>query len=77
MTISQEILDERLQGLEQPEDLPGDAGVIKELKIKLMERMPVAVPRDRDGSCAPELVKKGQPRIGGMDAGSPASTPPV
>lgn len=33
MTISGEILDEMLKGVERPEDLPGDAGLIKELKI--------------------------------------------
>jgi transposase-like protein len=83
------------------------AGLMKELKIKLMERMlgaeltahlgyeegndapvgqanrrngtsskrlkgqdgavPIAVPRDRDGSFEPELVKKGQTRIDGID----------
>jgi transposase-like protein len=29
--------------------------------------MPLAVPRDRDSSFEPELVKKGQTRIDGMD----------
>lgn len=29
--------------------------------------MPIAVPRDREGSFEPELVKKGQTRIDGMD----------
>ncbi len=29
--------------------------------------MPISVPRDRDGSFEPELVKKGQTRIDGMD----------
>jgi len=107
MTISKEILDELLKGCERPEDLLGDTGLMKELKIKLMERMlgaeltehlgyedgksaptaqtnrrngsstkvlkgedgvlPLAVPRDRDGSFEPELVKKGQTRIDGMD----------
>ena len=107
MTISKEILDELLKGVERPEDVLGDAGLMKELKIKLMERMlgaeltahlgyeegkdapagrtngrngtsgkvlkgqdgemPIAVPRDRDGSFEPELVKKGQTRIDGMD----------
>jgi hypothetical protein len=107
MTISKELLDELLKGVERPEDLLGDAGLMKELKIKLMERMlgaeltahlgyeegkdappgqpnrrngtstkvlkgqdgelPVAVPRDRDSSFEPELVKKGQTRIDGMD----------
>ena len=107
MTISKELLDELLKGCERPEDLLGDAGLMKELKIKLMERMlgaeltahlgyedgkdapvgqanrrngtsakrlkgqdgelPIAVPRDRDGSFEPQLVKKGQTRIDGID----------
>ena len=107
MTISRELLDELLKGCERPEDLLGDAGLMKELKIKLMERMlggeltahlgyeegkdappaqanrrngtsakvlkgqdgemPICVPRDRDGDFQPELVKKGQTRIDGMD----------
>ena len=107
MTISKELLDELLKGCERPEDLLGDTGLMKELKIKLMERMlgaeltahlgyeegqdappgqtnrrngrsakllkgqdgemPISVPRDRDGDFAPELVKKGQTRIDGMD----------
>lgn len=107
MTISKELLDELLKGCERPEDLLGDAGLMKELKIRLMERMlgaeltahlgyedgtaapadqpnrrngaspkvlkgedgalPISVPRDRDGSFEPELVKKGQTRIDGMD----------
>ena len=107
MTISNELLDELLKGCKRPEDLLGDAGLMKELKIRLMERMlgaeltahlgyeegkeappgqanrrngsstkvlkgqdgelPVAVPRDRDSSFEPELVKKGQTRIDGVD----------
>jgi putative transposase len=107
MTISNALLDELLKGCDRPEDLLGDAGLMKELKIKLMERMlgaeltahlgyeegkdappdqpnrrngtgskrlkgqdgevPISVPRDRDGSFEPELVKKGQTRIDGMD----------
>ena len=107
MTISKEMLDELLKGCKRPEDLLGDAGLLKELKIKLMERMlggeltahlgyedgkdappeqsnrrngtaskrlkgrdgemPIAVPRDREGSFEPELVRKGQTRIDGMD----------
>lgn len=102
MTISKELLDELLKGCERPEDLLGDTGLMKELRIKLMERMlgaeltahlgyeegkdappgqfnrrngtaskrlkgqdgemPIAVPRDRDGSFEPELVKKGRKR---------------
>lgn len=106
MTISKELLDELLSGVERPEDLLGDKGLMKELKVRLMERMlgaeltehlgyepgedpvdqsnrrngtsrktlkghdgalPIDVPRDRDGSFEPELVKKGQTRINGMD----------
>ena len=107
MTISNELLDELLKGCERPEDLLGEAGLMKELKLRLMERMlgaeltahlgyesgatpppgqvnrrngtatkrlkgqdgemPISVPRDRDGSFEPELVKKGQTRIDGID----------
>ncbi|MCE2580521.1 IS256 family transposase [Komagataeibacter sp. FNDCR1] len=107
MTISREILDALLTDVERPEDLLGDAGLLKELKIRLMERMlgaeltahlgyeegkaappgqsnrrngsttkvlkgqdgalPLTVPRDRDSSFEPELVKKGQTRIDGID----------
>lgn len=107
MTISKDLLDELLKGCERPEDLLGNDGLMKELKIKLMERMlgaertehlgyeegkdapagqanrrngssskrlkgqdgevPISVPRDRDGSFEPELIKKGQTRIDGMD----------
>ena len=42
MTISKELLDELLKGCERPEDLLGDAGLMKELRIRLMERMPGA-----------------------------------
>ena len=42
MTITKELLDELLKGCERPEDLLGDAGLMKELRIKLMERMPGA-----------------------------------
>ena len=118
MTISKELLDERLKGVERPGDLLGEAGLMKELKIKLMERMlgaeltahlgheegkeppagednrrngastkvlkghdgamPLAVPRDRDSSFEPELVKTGQTRIDGMDdKSSPRGPRPV
>ena len=117
MTISKELLDELLKGVERPEDLLGDAGLMKELKIRLMERMlgaeltahlgyeegkeappgqanrrngssmkvlkgqdgelPVAVPRDRDSSFEPELMKKGQIRIDGMDDKSSPWKPPL
>ena len=107
MTFSNELLDELLKGCKRPEDLLGDAGLMKELKVRLMERMPgaeltahlghgagaepppeqanrrngvstkrvkgsdgevvLSMPRDRDGSFEPELVKKGQTRIDGID----------
>jgi len=38
MTISKELLYELLKGCERPEELLCDAGLMKELKIKLMER---------------------------------------
>lgn len=107
MTISNELLDELLKGCAWPDDLLGETGLMKELKLRLMERMlggeltahlgyeagaeppsgqvnrrnggttkrvkgqdgemPLTVPRDRDGSFEPELVKKGQTRIDGID----------
>jgi putative transposase len=107
MTISKELLDELLSGVERPEDLLGDKGLMQELKVRLMERMlgaeltdhlgyephgepasqqinrrngatrkvlkgndgavPIDIPRDRDGSFEPELIRKGQTRIDGMD----------
>ncbi len=39
MTIFKELLDELLKGVERPEDLLGDAGLMKELKVRLMEQM--------------------------------------
>jgi len=39
MTISKELLDELPKRCERTEDLLGDAGLMKELEIKLMERM--------------------------------------
>jgi len=39
MTISNKILDDLLSGVERPEDLLGDTGLMKDLKVRLMERM--------------------------------------
>jgi len=39
MTISKELVDELLSGVDRPGDLPGDKGLMKELKVRLMERM--------------------------------------
>lgn len=38
MTIAKELLDELLKDCERPEDLLGDAGLMKEFKFKLIER---------------------------------------
>ena len=39
MKISNELLDELLADCKRPEDLLGDAGLMKELRIRLMKRM--------------------------------------
>ena len=40
MTISREVPDDLLKGVERPEDLLGDAGLGQALKVRLRERMP-------------------------------------
>ena len=40
MTISNEQLDELLKGCARPEDLLGEAGLMKELNLRMMEGMP-------------------------------------
>lgn len=39
MMISKDVLDELLSGVENADDLLGDQGLMKELKVRLMERM--------------------------------------
>ncbi len=39
MTISKELPDEMPSGVERPKDLLGDKGLMKELKVRPMERM--------------------------------------
>jgi len=39
MTISKKLPDELLSGVERPEDFFGDKGLMKQLKVRLMERM--------------------------------------
>jgi putative transposase len=39
MTITKKLLDELLSGVENANDLLGDKGLTKELKVRLMERM--------------------------------------
>ena len=38
ITISRELLDELLRGVERPEDLLGDNGLMKELKVRPVNR---------------------------------------
>ena len=42
MTITKEVLDELLNGVDSAEDLLGDQGLVQELKLHLIERMPGA-----------------------------------
>ncbi len=39
MTISKELLDELLSGVDRPEDLLGDKGLMTELKVRLSEAL--------------------------------------
>ena len=39
MTTSKEVLDELLSGVENADDLLGNQGLMKKLKVRLMERM--------------------------------------
>ena len=43
MTISKELLDELLSGVERPEDLLGDKGLMKELKVRLERVAPFPI----------------------------------
>jgi transposase-like protein len=49
MTISKALLDELLSGVENANDLPGDQGLMRELKVRLMERIPGAGLTDYPG----------------------------
>mgnify|MGYP003627340427 FL=1 len=84
MTISNELPDELLKGYERPEDLLGDAGLMKELKIKLMERMLGAELTAHLGYEAGKDAPPGQPnrrngtagkRLKGQDGEMPISVP--
>lgn len=65
MTISMELLDELLTGVERPEDLLGDAGLLKELKIRLMERM-LGGERPRIWAMRKARLPRRASRTGGM-----------
>ena len=107
MAIRPELLDELLKECENPEELLGQNGLLKELTKGLVERMleaemtdhlgyekhavqgrgsgnsrngssgkklktehgdlPIDIPRDRNGSFDPKIVRKGQTRFDGFD----------
>jgi putative transposase len=107
MAIKDELLDQLMKGLDKPEDLLGDKGLLQELKKALIEKvlgaelthhlgyergdpagrgtgnsrngkskktvrdkdgqLEISVPRDRQGTFEPQLIKKGQTRIKGFD----------
>ncbi len=107
MAIRPELLDELLKECENPEELLGQNGLLKELTKGLVERMleaemtdhlgyekhavqgrgsgnsrngssgkklktehgdlPIDIPRDRNGSFDPRIVRKGQTRFDGFD----------
>ncbi len=62
MTISKEVLDELLSGVENADDLLGEQGLMKELKVRLMERMLGA---ELTGSACTIQARRGQTRTPG------------
>ena len=84
MTISRRLLGELLKGCARPEDLPGDAGLMKEFEIRLMEWMPGAEPTAHSGHEEGKDSPPGQPnrrngtsarRRKGQDSETPVSVP--
>ncbi len=107
MTIRRELIDELLKDYENPQDILGEGGLLKELTKAVIERcleteldthlgypkhgrkgnvtgnnrnghsqktlkgeqghVDIEVPRDRQGTFEPQLVKKGQTRLDGFD----------
>ncbi len=107
MTIRRELMDELLKDYENPRDILGEDGLLKELTKAVIERcleteldthlgyprhgrkgnargntrngssqktlkgeqghVEIEVPRDRQGTFEPQLVKKGQTRLDGFD----------
>jgi putative transposase len=107
MPIRRELIDELLKDTENPQDILGEDGLLKELSKAVIERalvaerdthlgydkherkgqtssnarngysqkslkgelgqMEIAVPRDRQAEFEPQLVKKGQTRLAGLD----------
>jgi putative transposase len=75
MTISKELLDELLSGVERPEDLLGDKGLMQELKVRLIERMLGAELTDHP--LPGRALRSNGPRGWGMNRAEslPASSP--
>ena len=112
MTIRRELLNELLKDYDQPQDILGEGGLLKELTKAVIERcleteldthlgypkhgrkgsalgntrnghsqktlkgeqghVEIEVPRDRQGSFEPQLVKKGHTRLDGTDRENPS-----
>ena len=60
MTISKEVLDELLNGVKNADDLLGDQGMMKELKVRLMERMLGAETRSKQRQHVEEGIVLGE-----------------
>src|SRR5512135_3134359 len=107
MSIRRELIDELLKDYDQPQDILGEGGLLKELTKAVVERcleteldthlgypkharkgnatgntrngqsqktlkgeqghVDIEVPRDRQGTFEPQLIKKGQTRFEGFD----------
>lgn len=107
MPISDKLIDQLLEGCDSPDDILGEAGLLKQLTKKVAERalnaemeqhlgyakhapeghnsgnsrngkssktvrsvhgeIDLDIPRDRNGTFAPKLVKKGEKQLGGFD----------
>ena len=107
MPISDKLIDQLLEGCDSPEDILGEAGLLKQLTKKVAERalsaemeqhlgyakhapegknsgnsrngksskkvrsvhgeIELDIPRDRNGSFEPQLVKKGDKQLNGFD----------
>ncbi len=108
MPISDKLIDQLLEGYDSPDDILGEAGLLKQLTKKVAERalnaemeqhlgyakhapegrnsgnsrngksskklrsvhgeIELDIPRDRNGSFEPKLIKKGEKQLNGFDA---------
>lgn len=107
MRITDKLIDQLLVGCNSPDDILGEAGLLKQLTNKVAERalnaemeqhlgyakhasegknsgnsrngkstktvrsvhgeIDLDIPRDRNGSFIPQLIKKGEKQLGGFD----------